>query len=91
MGLDAAHYGGFTLGGLHIDAGAAVRSPADEPIPGLFAAGRATSGIAKRGYSSGLSLGDSTFFGRRAGRSASQGSKSPTAAPAFATRESRTA
>ena len=28
--------------------------------------GRAASGVAKRGYSSGLSLGDSSFFGRRA-------------------------
>jgi 3-oxo-5alpha-steroid 4-dehydrogenase len=36
----------------------------------LYAAGRTTSGIAAQGYCSGLSLGDSTFFGRRAGRSA---------------------
>ena len=41
-----------------------------EPIPGLFAAGRATACLAAPGYASGLSLGDGTFFGRRAGRRA---------------------
>jgi 3-oxo-5alpha-steroid 4-dehydrogenase len=41
-----------------------------DAIPGLYAAGRATSGISVGGYSSGLSLGDGTFFGRRAGRCA---------------------
>jgi succinate dehydrogenase/fumarate reductase flavoprotein subunit len=70
VGLDAAHWGGFTLGGLHIDADGAVISPTGDRVPGLYAAGRATSGIAKRGYSSGLSLGDASFFGRRAGRAA---------------------
>jgi succinate dehydrogenase/fumarate reductase flavoprotein subunit len=71
--MESAHYGGFTLGGLRIDAeGRVLRSP-DEPIPGLFAAGRASSGVAKRGYSSGLSLGDASFFGRRAGRCAGRG------------------
>ena len=39
-------------------------------IQGLFAAGRTTSGLAAQGYSSGLSLADGTFFGRRAGRAA---------------------
>ena len=57
----------LTLGGLHIDATGAVQNPAGESIPGLYAAGRTTSGLAKRGYSSGISLGDSSFFGRRAG------------------------
>jgi 3-oxo-5alpha-steroid 4-dehydrogenase len=42
----------------------------DDAIPGLFAAGRTTSGLSVGGYSSGLSLGDGTFFGRRAGRCA---------------------
>ena len=45
----------------HVDGG---------PIPGLFAAGRTTSGVAAFGYASGISLGDGTFFGRRAGRAA---------------------
>jgi succinate dehydrogenase/fumarate reductase flavoprotein subunit len=71
--MSSAHYGGFTLGGLRIDAWGRVLSTTGDPVPGLFAAGRATSGVAKRGYSSGLSLGDASFFGRRAGRTAARG------------------
>jgi len=63
-------YAAFTLGGLHIDAGGGVLSQRGERVPGLFAAGRTTSGLSKQGYSSGISLGDGSFFGRRAGRSA---------------------
>ncbi|MQA63098.1 MAG: FAD-dependent oxidoreductase [Actinophytocola sp.] len=63
-------YAPFTLGGLHTLPGGEVLDLDGEPIPGLFAAGRTTSGIAAYGYCSGLSLGDSTFFGRRAGRAA---------------------
>jgi 3-oxo-5alpha-steroid 4-dehydrogenase len=70
LGVERYTYAAFTLGGLHIDADAAVLTPSGEAIPGLFAAGRTTSGISKQGYSSGLSLGDGTFFGRRAGRAA---------------------
>jgi 3-oxo-5alpha-steroid 4-dehydrogenase len=44
-----------------------------DPIPGLFAVGRTTSGLAARGYASGISLGDGSFYGRRAGRSAAKG------------------
>ena len=44
-----------------------------EPIPGLFAAGRSTAGLAAWGYASGISLGDGSFYGRRAGRSAARG------------------
>jgi succinate dehydrogenase/fumarate reductase flavoprotein subunit len=71
--MESAHYGGFTLGGLHIDAWGHALSASGDPVPGLFAAGRASSGVAKRGYSSGLSLGDASFFGRRAGRRAASG------------------
>jgi 3-oxo-5alpha-steroid 4-dehydrogenase len=67
---EAIPYAVFTLGGLQIDAEAAVLTPSGGRIPGLFAAGRTTSGISKQGYSSGISLGDASFFGRRAGRSA---------------------
>jgi len=63
-------YAAFTLGGLRSDPDGRVLDPDGQPIPGLFAAGRATSGLSVGGYSSGLSLGDGTFFGRRAGRSA---------------------
>jgi succinate dehydrogenase/fumarate reductase flavoprotein subunit len=67
---DNAIYAAFTLGGLHTDGEGRVLDGDGDAIPGLYAAGRATSGISVGGYSSGLSLGDGTFFGRRAGRCA---------------------
>src|SRR5699024_1574217 len=57
----------FTLGGLATDVDGAVEAASGGTIPGLFAAGRMTSGIAVGGYVSGMSIGDSTYFGRRAG------------------------
>jgi 3-oxo-5alpha-steroid 4-dehydrogenase len=60
----------FTLGGLRTAATGEVLDPDGEPIPGLWAAGRTTLGIAAAGYVSGISLGDASFFGRRAGRGA---------------------
>lgn len=70
LDLRGAPYGVFTLGGLHTSVRGEVISVDSEPIPGLFAAGRTTSGIPARGYCSGTSLGDCTFFGRQAGRAA---------------------
>jgi 3-oxo-5alpha-steroid 4-dehydrogenase len=61
---------GFTLGGLHTTVDGAVLDVSGAQIPGLFAAGRASAGIHGEGYVSGTSLGDGTFFGRRAGRAA---------------------
>ena len=58
----------FTIGGLHTTVDSEVIGPDGDPIPGLYAAGRASSGIPNWGYLSGTSLGDGTFFGRRAGR-----------------------
>ena len=60
----------FTLGGLHTLPTGQVLSPDGDVIPGLYAAGRTTSGLAAQGYSSGLSLADGTFFGRAAARHA---------------------
>ncbi|MEB4614795.1 FAD-binding protein, partial [Leucobacter sp. M11] len=60
----------FTLGGLNARVDGAVLDLAGEPIPGLFAAGRAVSSMHGGGYISGTSLGDGTFFGRRAGAAA---------------------
>jgi 3-oxo-5alpha-steroid 4-dehydrogenase len=60
--------GGFTLGGLRTTVDAEVLHVGGDPIPGLYAAGRTTSGIPAWGYASGASLGDGAFFGRRAGR-----------------------
>lgn len=65
---------GFTLGGLHTTPDGAVLSLAGSPVPGLFAAGRTTAGIHGDGYISGTSLGDGSYFGRRAGHSAAGGS-----------------
>ncbi|RVW10626.1 FAD-dependent oxidoreductase [Prescottella agglutinans] len=64
--------GGFTLGGLRTNVDSEVLHVSGEPIPGLFAAGRCTSGVCAGGYASGTSLGDGSFFGRRAGISAAK-------------------
>lgn len=64
--------GGFTLGGLRTSVDSAVLHVSGEPIPGLFAAGRCTSGVCAGGYASGTSLGDGSFFGRRAGIAAAR-------------------
>ena len=63
-----ALYAAFTLGGLRTDTDARVLDPVGDYIPGLYAAGRSTSGVSVGGYCSGLSLGDGIFFGRRAAR-----------------------
>jgi 3-oxo-5alpha-steroid 4-dehydrogenase len=65
-------FSGFTLGGLHTTVDGEVLSVHGEPIRGLFAAGRAAAGMHGDGYVSGTSLGDGTFFGRRAGRAAAR-------------------
>jgi succinate dehydrogenase/fumarate reductase flavoprotein subunit len=63
-------YATFTLGGLRTLPTGEVQTPDAAIVPGLYAAGRTTSGIAAAGYVSGISLGDASFFGRLAGRSA---------------------
>jgi len=73
----ACYYATFTLGGLVTSVDGAVTHLDGRPVAGLFAAGRTTSGVAAFGYASGVSLGDGTFFGRRAGLAAAQ---SPTVA-----------
>ncbi|MGK8523940.1 FAD-dependent oxidoreductase [Nocardia asteroides] len=62
----------FTLGGLRTSLDGAVLDIDGNPIPGLFAAGRAASNLHGEGYISGTSLGDGTFFGRRAGAAAAR-------------------
>jgi succinate dehydrogenase/fumarate reductase flavoprotein subunit len=64
-------YVGFTLGGLQVSVDAEVLDAGTgEPVPGLYAAGACASNIAQdgAGYSSGTCIGESTYFGRRAGR-----------------------
>ena len=65
-------FGVFTLGGLAVRATGEVLDPDGAPIEGLLAAGRCTAGLPREGrtYASGLSIGDASFFGRLAGRTA---------------------
>jgi 3-oxo-5alpha-steroid 4-dehydrogenase len=63
----------FTMGGLRTDVTGHVLDVDGSVISGLFAAGRASAGLAVHGYCSGISLGDGTFFGRLAGQTAATG------------------
>ncbi len=65
--VQTAIYAPFTMGGLLTDIDGRVLDPARSPVPGLFAAGRTTSGFGTSGYASGISLGEGSYFGRRAG------------------------
>ena len=62
----------FSLGGLDTLPSGEVISVSGSVIPGLYAAGRVTAGLPRtsKGYASGMSVGDATFFGRLAGKSA---------------------
>jgi len=65
-----AIYATFTLGGLVTDRDGAALDGDGQPVPGLYAAGRTAASLAAHHYASGISLGDGSFFGRRAGRHA---------------------
>ncbi len=72
LNFSESYFSFFTLGGLSTLPTGQVLDRAGDPVPGLFAVGRATSGLPRSGYgySSGMSLADCTFFGRQAGRQA---------------------
>jgi 3-oxo-5alpha-steroid 4-dehydrogenase len=76
--LDQAFYPFFTLGGLRVRPTGEVLTTEGEIVRGLYAAGRAACGLPRwgKGYSSGMSLGDCTFFGRIAGRAAANSPRS---------------
>jgi succinate dehydrogenase/fumarate reductase flavoprotein subunit len=78
---EKALYTVFTLGGLHTRPTGEVLTPDGDVVPGLYAAGRTTSGLAAQGYSSGLSLADATFFGRQAGRHAANAPRAGSPTP----------
>ncbi len=65
-------YIAFTLGGLRTLPGGEALTEDGGVIPGLYAAGATASGLTRSAstYCSGQSVGDATFFGRRAGLSA---------------------
>lgn len=68
--VQTAYYATFTLGGVRTDVDGRALRDDGSAIAGLFAVGRTGAGIPARGYVSGISLGDGTFFGRCAGRAA---------------------
>lgn len=62
----------FTMGGLDLEETTGhVRRADGSVVPGLYAAGRTGVGLCSGGYVSGLSIADTVFGGRRAGRAAS--------------------
>ncbi len=65
-----AIYATFTLGGLLTDPDGAALDRRGDRISGLYAAGRTAASLAAHHYASGISLGDGSFYGRRAGRHA---------------------
>jgi len=77
--LGQAFYPYFTLGGLSTRPTGEVLTSDGEIVPGLYAAGRTCCGLPRwaEGYSSGMSLGDCTFFGRLAGRAAAAAPAAP--------------
>lgn len=74
LSVDRAFFPAHTFGGLHTDVDGRVINSFNEAVPGLFAAGRTVAGLPSAPYfASGLSVGDCTFFGRRAGAAAAAG------------------
>ncbi len=74
LSIDKAVVPGFTMGGLDTLPTGEVLTPDGVVVPGLYAAGRTTAGLPRSagGYSSGMSIGCATFFGRLAGKTAAQ-------------------
>ncbi|HEX4376153.1 MAG TPA: FAD-dependent tricarballylate dehydrogenase TcuA [Steroidobacteraceae bacterium] len=68
----------FTFGGLRINRSTAVLDTAEQPIPGLFAAGELVGGLFYGNYLGGAGLMSGSVFGRQAGSSAAEfAAKSP--------------
>lgn len=72
LSFGRAPYMAFSLGGLWTRPTGEVLTEDGEVVEGLYAAGRSCCGISRsaEGYVSGTSIGDATFFGRLAGRTA---------------------
>ena len=60
----------FTFGGLRIKRTGEVLDTGGQPIPGLFATGKITTGLFYGNYAGGSSLPKCTIFGRLAGAAA---------------------
>jgi 3-oxo-5alpha-steroid 4-dehydrogenase len=74
-------YAGFPLGGVLTDEHARVRTEQGGEVRGLYAVGRVASSLALERYCSGISLGEGTFFGRRAGAAAAGAATAAAASP----------
>jgi 3-oxo-5alpha-steroid 4-dehydrogenase len=73
LGVEQAFITVHTLGGLQTDVDGRVIDAWGDWIPGLYAAGRTSAGLPTAPYtSSGTSIGDGTFFGRRLARHAAK-------------------
>ena len=70
ISLDKCAFPTFTLGGLWTKSTGEVMDIEGNVIPGLYAAGRTSSGFPAAGYNSGMAVADCTFFGRVAGQTA---------------------
>lgn len=72
--LGKAVFSGFPLGGLKVDIDARVQREDGTAIPGLYAAGATASNLAQgsSSYASGVCIGESTYFARRAARAIAQ-------------------
>ncbi len=70
ISIDKCAFPTFTLGGLWTKPTGEVLTEQGDVIPGLYAAGRTTSGFPAAGYNSGMAVADCTYFGRVAGRAA---------------------
>ena len=69
----AGVYAAMTLGGLLTAVTGEVMTPDGENVPGLYAAGRTASGLSAQSCSSsGLQVGEGTYFGRLAGQAVMQ-------------------
>lgn len=68
LSVDKAFTPAHTFGGLQTTLDAQVVDAWGDVVPGLYAAGRTSAGLPVAPYiGSGISIGDCTFFGRRAG------------------------
>lgn len=74
---NGAYYAVMTFGGLDTLATGEVLTIEQRVVEGLYAAGRNSAGLPRcaEGYASGMSIGDATFFGRMAGRTAANSVK----------------
>jgi 3-oxo-5alpha-steroid 4-dehydrogenase len=74
VSVDKAFFPAHTFGGLQTTVDGEVVSSFGDTIAGLYAVGRTSAGLPTAPYfASGLSVGDCTFFGRRAGKRAANG------------------